>query len=124
MGNVLVAAGSGAELWHEVRGPGEVLAPGAPVKRVQEVLRFNAPDPRMLGRRETVLLGVFALLLHAGGLYWLGQRSTPPLPEVPVQIPPMTIEFASPAPPRVEPVPPAPAPLPEPPAPPAVEELA
>lgn len=48
------------------------------------------------------------------------------LPVVPPQVPPMTIEFAAPAPPVVEPPPPAPAPpvVEPPPPPPVVDELA
>lgn len=77
-----------------------------------------------LSRRESILLGVFALTLHVGAIAWLASLPEPVLPEVPVQIPPMTIEFTSAAPPVVEPPPePIPEPVVEPP-PPVVEELA
>jgi len=81
----------------------------------------------VLGRREAILLGVFALTLHVAAISWLASRPEPVLPEVPVQIPPMTIEFTSAAPPVVEPPPPEVIPEPEPvvePPPPVVEELA
>jgi protein TonB len=126
MGNVLEADSGRELLWREVRRPGEVLDLGVPVRQALDRVVFRSPGAtRVLGRREALLLGAFALVLHGGVLYWLSQKPTPPLPEVPPQIPPMTIEFTAPAPPVVEP-PPEPLPLPpviEPP-PPVVEELA
>ncbi|WKN24082.1 energy transducer TonB [Azotobacter vinelandii] len=128
MGSVLTANGPAAGPWPEADISGEVPDFGAPVRRALGSVRFAAPDTRPLRRREALLLGALALALHAGALHWLGRHSAPPLPEVPVQIPPMTIEFSSPAPPAepVEPTPPPPtvaAPEPPPP-PPVVEELA
>jgi protein TonB len=87
----------------------------------------RAPRP-VLSKREGLLLGVFALVLHGAVIYWINSKPTPQLPVVPPQVPPMTIEFsrpAPPAPPVVEPPPPpvAPAPVVEPP-PPPVDELA
>jgi len=77
-----------------------------------------------LGRR---LLGAFALVLHGAVIYWVNSSSTPPLALVPPEIPPMTIEFAQPAPPVVEPAPPPPEPIAQPvvePPPPVEDELA
>lgn len=124
MGNVLKADSAGNVLWREVRSPGEVLDLGVPLRHALGLGRFQRPGSRVLGRREAVLLGVFALVLHTGVLYWASQKSTPPLPEVPPQIPPMTIEFTTPAPPVVEPPPPEPPPPVIEPPPPVVEELA
>jgi protein TonB len=62
-----------------------------------------------LKRRDKLVLGLLVLALHGAAAYWVSQAPTPELPVVP-QVPPMTIEFAAPAPPVVEPPPPAPAP--------------
>ncbi|GAB3460056.1 hypothetical protein GCM10027398_00990 [Azotobacter salinestris] len=67
---------------------------------------------------------MLVVLLHAGALHWLGQQTTPPVPEVPVQVPPMTIEFSSPAPPAEPAASPPVAAEPPPPPVPVVEELA
>jgi protein TonB len=78
----------------------------------------------VLSRREVVLLGIFALVLHGAVIVWVNQTPTPPLPVVPPEIPPMTIEFSQPAPPVV--VPPPPEPIPQPvvePPPPVEDEL-
>ncbi|MFB8831766.1 energy transducer TonB [Azotobacter sp. CWF10] len=99
MGSVLIANGPAAGPWPEADISGEAPDLGAPIRRALDSVRFTAPEPRSLRRREAALLGVLALALHAGVLYWLGRHATPPLPEVPVQVPPMTIEFSSPAPP-------------------------
>ncbi|MGE7991041.1 energy transducer TonB [Pseudomonas sp. NPDC089554] len=126
MGNVLKADNLAEVLWRDSRKPGELRDLGVSVRQVLGVQRLlQDAGKSVLGRREAVALGLFALLVHAGVLAWLATRPEPVLPEVPVQIPPMTIEFTSAAPPVVEPPPPAPAPEPvvEPP-PPVVEELA
>jgi len=91
-------------------------------------------DPRTrptLRRPEALGLLALAVALHGAVFYWLVQQPEPVLPEVPPQVPPMTIEFAAPAPPVVETPPPEPPPpLPEPvvqapePPPPVVDELA
>ncbi|MPT22579.1 MAG: energy transducer TonB, partial [Starkeya sp.] len=78
-----------------------------------------------LKRRDKLVLGLLVLALHGAAAYWVSQAPTPELPVVPPQVPPMTIEFAAPAPPVVEPPPPAPAPpVVQPPPPPVVDELA
>ncbi|PZE09335.1 energy transducer TonB, partial [Pseudomonas sp. 57B-090624] len=125
MGNVLKADSASDLLWREARSPGEVRDLGVPLRHALGASRFKGRDGRVLGRREALLLGAFALVLHAGVLYWVSNKPTPALPEVPPEIPPMTIEFTTPAPPVVEPPPPEPPPPPvvEPP-PPVVEELA
>jgi protein TonB len=77
---------------------------------VQQALHHHRIAPAeirpQLGRRETFLVGAFVLVLHVASLAWWASRPEPVLPEVPVQIPPMTIEFAPPPPPEpvVEPV--------------------
>jgi protein TonB len=43
-------------------------------------------------------------VLHGAVIVWVNQTPTPPLPVVPSEIPPMTIEFSQPAPPP-EPMP-------------------
>lgn len=104
MGNVLTADQSSDALWREVRSPGEVLDLGVPLRQALGLQRLVGKQGKpALSRREGILLGLFALTLHGAVLYWLAQRPEPVLPEVPVQIPPMTIEFAS-APPPPEPV--------------------
>lgn len=126
MGNILKADNLAEVLWRDARKPGELRDLGVNVRQALGLQRLvpQAGKPA-LGRREAIALGLFALLAHAAVLAWLASRPEPVLPEVPVQIPPMTIEFTSAAPPVVEPPPPAPAPEPvvEPP-PPVVEELA
>ncbi|OLU32266.1 energy transducer TonB [Pseudomonas sp. PA27(2017)] len=111
--------------WPQVRVPAEVLDLGVPLRHALGTLRHRPVASRsVLSRREAVLLGIFALVLHGAVLHWLSQRPEPVLPQVPVEIPPMTIEFAAPSPPP-EPVrPPEPVVEPPPPPPPVVDELA
>lgn len=109
MGNVHKADLAGDVLWRDARSPGEVLDLGVSLRQALGLQRHlpKAGKP-VLGRREAILLGLFALTLHGAVLHWLGNRPEPVLPEVPVEIPPMTIEFAAPPPPPqvVEPPPP------------------
>ncbi|WP_052081062.1 energy transducer TonB [Pseudomonas sp. ML96] len=115
MGNVLKADNLNQVLR---RNPGEVLDLGVQLRQALGQQRHQpSRSTPVLGRREAVLLGLFALTLHGAVLYWLANRPEPVLPEVPVQVPPMTIEFAAPPPPP-EPV------VETPPPPPVVEELA
>ncbi len=111
-------------LWRQAPG-GELLDLGRVYRGPLALSRLHTTPGRILSRREAVLLGVFALVLHGAVIYWVNSSSTPPLPVVPPEIPPMTIEFSQPAPPVVEPPPPAPIPEPavEPP-PPVEDELA
>ncbi|WP_437880774.1 energy transducer TonB [Pseudomonas sp. LRF_L74] len=110
MGNVLKAENPAEVLWRDSRKPGEVLDLGVPLRQTLGLQRLDpARGKPVLGRREAILLGAFALTLHGAVLYWLSNRPEPVLPEVPVQVPPMTIEFAAPPPPPepiVEPPPP------------------
>lgn len=111
--------------WQQARLPGEVFDLGVPLRQALGTLRLAPHASRpVLNRREAILLGTFALVLHGAVLFWLSQRPEPVLPEVPVEIPPMTIEFAAATPPP-QPVvePPPPAPIVESP-PPVVDELA
>lgn len=88
--------------------------------------RLHSTPKPVLGRREAILLGVFALVLHGAVIYWLSQKPAPVLPVVPPEIPPMTIEFSRPA-PAVEAPPPPPEPVVQPaiePPPPFEDELA
>jgi len=127
MGNVQTAASA-----HEVRRPqapgGELVDLGRPHRAPLGQLRLQKVPKGILSRREAILLGVFALVLHGAVIYWLSQKETPVLPVVPPEIPPMTIEFSQPAPPVVEPPPPPPPPPSPPPVveppPPVVDELA
>lgn len=128
MGNVLKADNLSEVLWRDTRKPAELRDLGISVRQALGLQRLApAAGKPVLGRREAVLLGLFALTLHAAAIAWLANLPEPVLPDVPVQIPPMTIEFTSVAPPVVEPPPPEPIPEPEPvvePPPPVVEELA
>ncbi|OTI66584.1 energy transducer TonB [Pseudomonas aeruginosa] len=91
--------------WRETPG-GDLVALGRPVRQALHLVRHNPAQGRVLSRRETILLVLFALTLHGAVIHWLSQQRTPALPEVPPQVPPMTIEFTAPAPPVVEPPPP------------------
>ncbi len=107
--------------WRETPG-GDLVALGRPVRQALHLVRHNPAQGRVLSRRETILLVLFALTLHGAVIHWLSQQRTPALPEVPPQVPPMTIEFTAPAPPVVEPPPPEPLPpVVEEPPPPVVE---
>jgi protein TonB len=105
--------------------PGELLNLGRVFREPLALSRLQSTPKGVLSRREVVLLGILALVLHGAVIVWVNQTPTPPLPVVPPQIPPMTIEFSQPAPPVVEPPPPEPIPQPvvEPP-PPVEDELA
>lgn len=110
--------------WRETPG-GDLVALGRPVRQALHLVRHNPAQGRVLSRRETILLVLFALTLHGAVIHWLSQQRTPALPEVPPQVPPMTIEFTAPAPPVVEPPPPEPLPpVVEEPPPPVVDENA
>lgn len=122
MGSIL-KADTPTDLFWPAREPIEL---GVPLRQALGLQRLApARGAPVLGRREGILLGVFALVLHGAAIHWLANRPEPLLPDMPVKIPEMTIEFSSPAPQAVEPPPPAPVPEPvvEPP-PPVVEELA
>ena len=124
MGNVQNAASAHEVLWRQA--PGDELVDLGRVHRVPlGQLRLQRAPKGILSRREAILLGVLALLVHGAVIYWVNQQPTKELPIVPPEIPPMTIEFSRPAPPVVEPPPPPPPPPPvvEPP-PPVVDELA
>jgi protein TonB len=111
-------------LWRQAPG-GELLDLGRVYRGPLALSRLQTTPRRILSRREAVLLGVFALVLHGAVIYWVNSSPTPALPVVPPEIPPMTIEFSQPAPPVVEPPPPEPIaqPVVEPP-PPVEDELA
>ncbi|UVE19444.1 energy transducer TonB [Pseudomonas sp. LS44] len=124
MGNAQSTASTQGLFWRETPSA-DLLDLGRPHRQPLGRDRQHHVRPKgALSRREGVLLGAFALVLHGALIYWLAQRPAPVLPEVPVEIPPMTIEFASPAPPVVEPPPPEPIVQPVEPPPPPVEELA
>ncbi|KRW62105.1 energy transducer TonB [Pseudomonas sp. TTU2014-080ASC] len=122
MGPLVKAEQINDAFWRQARSPAEVLDLGVPLRQALGLQRIGVRQRnKLLSRREGILLGVLALTLHGAVLFWLSQREEPVLPEVPAQIPPMTIEFAS-APPPPEPV--APVVEPPPPPPPVVDELA
>ncbi|TRO77690.1 energy transducer TonB [Pseudomonas aeruginosa] len=95
--------------WRETPG-GDLVALGRPVRQALHLVRHNPAQGRVLSRRETILLVLFALTLHGAVIHWLSQQRTPALPEVPPQVPPMTIEFTN----AVKPPPPKPVPKPKP----------
>ena len=110
MGNVQTAASAQEVLWRQAPS-GELVDLGRPHRVPLGQLRLQRAPKGILSRREAILLGVLALLVHGAVIYWINQHPTPALPIVPPEIPPMTIEFsrpAPPAPPVVEPPPPAP----------------
>ncbi|MFZ5934861.1 energy transducer TonB [Pseudomonas putida] len=103
--------------------PGDLVELGRTLRLPLGQLRLQRTPVSGLKRRDKLALGLLVLALHGAAAYWVSQAPTPALPVVPPQIPPMTIEFAAPAPPLVEPPPPAPAqPVAEPP--PVIDELA
>ncbi|WP_053213988.1 energy transducer TonB [Pseudomonas sp. Q12-87] len=124
MGNVQSAT-QALEVFRRPLPGGELLDLGRAFREPLGTLRLHTTPKGVLSRREGVLLGVFALVLHGAVIVWVNQAPAPLLPVVPPQVPPMTIEFSQPAPPVVEPPPPAPIPQPaaEPP-PPVEDELA
>ncbi|MDV8063060.1 energy transducer TonB, partial [Pseudomonas aeruginosa] len=74
--------------WRETPG-GDLVALGRPVRQALHLVRHNPAQGRVLSRRETILLVLFALTLHGAVIHWLSQQRTPALPEVPPQVPPM-----------------------------------
>ncbi|WP_122857016.1 energy transducer TonB [Pseudomonas viridiflava] len=125
MGNVQTAASALDVPWRQTPN-GDLVDLGRPFRGPLSSARLHSNPKPVLGRREAILLGVFALVLHGAVIYWLSQKPTPALPVVPPEIPPMTIEFSRPAPPvQAPPTPPEPVvqPVAEPP-PPVEDELA
>lgn len=128
MGNVQTAASAHDVLWRRTPN-GELVDLGRVWRGPLALSRLHSTPKGVLSRREAILLGVFALVLHGAVIYALNQNPVPVLPIVPPEIPPMTIEFSQPAPPVVEtpPPPPPPEPIPQPavePPPPVEDELA
>jgi len=109
MGNVQTAFSAQEALWRQPPG-GELVDLGRPQRVPLGQLRLQRVPKRVLRRREGIVLGVLALLVHGAVIFWANQQPTPVLPIVPPQVPPMTIEFSRPAPPVVEPPPAPPAP--------------
>lgn len=123
MGNVQSAVRAYDQPWRPA--PGDLVELGRTLRLPLGQLRLQRTPVSGLKRRDKWALALLVVALHGAAAYWVSQSPTPPLPVVPPQIPPMTIEFAAPAPPVVEPPPPAPAPpIVEPPPPPVVDELA
>jgi len=122
MGNVQTAVRAYDQPWRPA--PGDLVELGRTLRLPLGQLRLQRTPVSGLKRRDKLALGFLVLALHGAAAYWVSQAPTPELPVVPPQIPPMTIEFAAPAPPVVEPPPPAPAPPVVEPPPPVVDELA
>lgn len=126
MANVQTAASAQQVLWRQVPS-GELVDLGREFRTPLGLLRLQSKPKGVLSRREAILLGVLALVLHGAVVYWVNQSPTPALPIVPPEIPPMTIEFSQPAPPVVQTPPPPPEPVVQPvvePPPPVEDELA
>ena len=121
MGNVQTAARAYDQPWRPA--PGELVELGRTLRLPLAQLRLQRTPVSGLKCRDKLALGLLVLVLHGVAAYWVSHQPTPELPVVAPQIPPMTIEFAAPAPPVVEPPPPAPVVQPPPP-PPVVDELA
>jgi len=122
MGNVQTAVRAYDQPWRPA--PGDLVELGRTLRLPLGQLRLQRTPVSGLKRRDKLALALLVLALHSAAAYWVSQAPTPELPVVPPQIPPMTIEFAAPAPPVVEPPPPAPAPPVVEPPPPVVDELA
>ncbi|MGF6395213.1 energy transducer TonB [Pseudomonas plecoglossicida] len=122
MGNVQSAVRAYDQPWRPA--PGDLVELGRTLRLPLGQLRLQRPPVSGLRRRDKLALALLVLALHGAAGYWVSQAPTPELPVVPPQIPPMTIEFAAPAPPVLEPPPPAPAPPVVEPPPPVVDELA
>ncbi|MBF8754116.1 energy transducer TonB [Pseudomonas guariconensis] len=123
MGNVQTAVRAYDQPWRPASG--DLVDLGRTLRLPLGQLRLQRTPVSGLKRRDKLTLGLLVLALHGAAAYWVSQAPTPELPVVPPQVPPMTIEFAAPAPPVVEPPPPVPAPpVVQPPPPPAVDELA
>ncbi|WGV22364.1 energy transducer TonB [Pseudomonas putida] len=123
MGNVQSAVRAYDQPWRPA--PGDLVDLGRTLRLPLGQLRLQRTPVSGLKGRDKLVLGLLVLALHGAAAYWVSQAPTPELPVVPPQVPPMTIEFAAPAPPVVEPPPPAPAPpVVQPPPPPVVDELA
>ncbi|KRP53735.1 energy transducer TonB [Pseudomonas synxantha] len=106
--------------------PSELLDLSRVFWKPLELSRLHSTPKRVLSRSEGILLGGVALVLHGAVILWVNQ-TPPPLPIVPPEIPPMTIEFSQPAPPVVQTSPPPPEPIVQPvvePPPPVEDELA
>ncbi|MFJ4441266.1 energy transducer TonB [Pseudomonas sp. NPDC089422] len=122
MGNVQSAIRAYDQPWRP--SPGDLVELGRTLRLPLGQLRLQRTPVSGLKRRDKLALGLLVLALHGVAAYWVSQAPTPALPVVPPQIPPMTIEFAAPAPPVVQPPPPAPAPPVVEPPPPVIDELA
>lgn len=126
MANVQTAASAQQVLWRPVPS-GELVDLGREFRAPLGHLRLQSKPKGVLSRREAILLGVLALVLHGAVVYWVNQSPPPALPIVPPEIPPMTIEFSQPAPPVVQTPTPPPEPVVQPvvePPPPVEDELA
>ncbi|MDH0630749.1 energy transducer TonB [Pseudomonas mosselii] len=121
MGNVQTFARAYDQPWRPA--PGELVELGRTLRLPLAQLRLQRTPVSGLKRRDKLALGLLVLVLHGAVAYWVSHQPTPELPVIPPKIPPMTIEFAAPAPPVAEPPPPAPVVQPPPP-PPVVDELA
>lgn len=121
MGNVRNATSALEVFRHPLPG-GELFDLGRVFREPLALSRLHSTPERVLSRREGVLLGVFALVLHGAVIVWVNQAPPAVLPVMPPETPPMTIEFS---PPVV--VPATPEPIPQPvvdPPPPVEDELA
>lgn len=101
MGNVQTAVRAYDQPWRPASG--DLVELGRTLRLPLGKLRLQRTPVSGLKRRDTLALGLLVLALHGAAAYWISQAPTPVLPVVPPQIPPMTIEFAAPAPPAVEP---------------------
>ena len=88
MGNVQIAAGAHEVLWRQAPG-GELVDLGRPHRVPLGQLRLQRAPKGVLRRREAIVLGVLALLVHGAVIYWVNQQPTPVLPIVPPEVPPI-----------------------------------
>ncbi|WP_313731281.1 energy transducer TonB [Pseudomonas sp.] len=96
MGNVQTAVRAYDQPWRPA--PGDLVELGRTLRLPLGQLRLQRTPVSGLKRRDKLALGLLVLALHGAAAYWVSQAPTPELPVVPPQVPPMTIEFAAPAP--------------------------
>ena len=112
MGNVQTAVRAYDQPWRPA--PGDLVELGRTLRLPLGQLRLQRTPVSGLKRRDKLALGLLVLALHGAAAYWVSQAPTPELPVVPPQVPPMTIEFAAPAPPVVDELAAKPKPKPKP----------
>jgi len=76
MGNVQSATNA-FEVFRHPASRGELLDLGRVLREPLALSRLHSTPKRVLSRREGVLLGVFALVLHGAVIVWVNQNPPP-----------------------------------------------